>query len=120
MNQFRKLAQSSGVTQLIASSSYISPTKVSPEPTRLIIKYLMFTSSYGFYRNITSDPKPDELLINKFNNSLINGVLYANPITLPIVITRLLERIEIKLTKTDPQKHRESYRELYNYNYNTI
>ena len=112
MNQLRKLSQRSWTaTQSIP---------MSPTPNGLIIKYLITTFSYGFYRNITSDTNPDELLINKFNTSLLNGIIYANPLTFPMVITRLLERIEIKLTKKDPEKHRESYREIYNYNYNTL
>jgi hypothetical protein len=80
----------------------------------------MTSFSYGFYRNITSENKPDGLFIEKINTSFINGFIYANPLMSPIISLKMLERIEIKLTRKDPEKYKSSYSEFYNYNYNTI
>jgi hypothetical protein len=86
-----------------------------------LIKYTLTTFSYGFYRSITSESKPDELFCNKITDSVFNGIMYMNPILLPINLINLVERIEIKTFNKDPQKYKESYREWLNrYNYNTL
>lgn len=86
-----------------------------------IIKYTVSTFSYGFYRCITSESKPNELYTNKIITSVFNGIIYVNPITLPFNLIKLVERIEIKTSNKDPQKYKESYCELVSrYNYNTI
>lgn len=103
---------------------------VSKVPTNLpisaICKYFIAMTSYGFYRGFTFTHKSysyddkDILLSDRISSGLVSAFMYANPLTQPYYLGKLMDRIEIKLSNKDPAKYKSSYQDAFNYNNRTI
>lgn len=99
------------------------PTNV---PISALAKYFMAMGTYGFYRGFTFTQKSysydntDILLSDRIACGVFNTLMYANPITHPFYLGNLMDRIEIKLSNKDPEKHKSAYRESFHYNDRTI
>lgn len=95
-----------------------------------LIFYFGSTFTYGFYRGATFTHKyiytydniknPEILLSDRIAGGFITGILYANPFLQPLLLGKLMDRIEIKLTNKDPKNYKTSYYDIYNYNLRTL
>ncbi len=85
-----------------------------------IYRYLLSTYTYGFYRNISIKKDSDVLFTDRILLSTVNGLFYMNPAIQPIILYRLIGRIEISISNKDPLKNQHLYAEFSGNNFNTI
>jgi hypothetical protein len=87
-----------------------------------LLSALTFSSfSYGFYRQWNCEYKyPNDLKMMKLLVSTLNGVVYILPPICFFSYTRLLNRIEIKMTDKDPTNYPYDFEELIYKNNRTI
>jgi hypothetical protein len=85
-------------------------------------KYFSFsigTGIYGFVRSFNgSYEHPNNVLGNRLILGLSNSLLYS--IYAPYYQLKLLNRIDIKLTKKEASLYEDSYKDLCSFNWNTF
>lgn len=81
--------------------------------------YCIISGLYGVTRSFNgSYQPPNDALGNRICLSLMNGVYYS--IYAPYYSIKLLNRIDIKLKGKDQSKYKNSYEDIFSYNYNVF
>ena len=76
---------------------------------------------YGFARQMRSTLRQDDnLYSNRVLYSVVNGIMYGNPLCVGSPILRLADRMQIRYQGLDPTLHSSSYCEFCGENRNVI
>lgn len=77
---------------------------------------------YGFTRGYRSDNNSKNHLLTstKITNGLLNSCFYALPIFNIFCLSKLIDRIEIRIKGLDKNDYKESYKEINGFCYDDI